>query len=1430
MIEPNRFREVAQAGKDRDPSWYRVHRRLSIHITAVLLRTSVKLDHVTYSMMLMGLLAAALLLSPSVWLNALGVLAGYASFLLDKVDGEIARVRGQQSVRGILLDRFHHRLVEPLLFLAVGVRAWQATDSTVPVIAALATMLAANIIEETQQLPPFIAAKHACETQSWPVSRRVPSAAVERLAAVMRSLKTFRMYLTVLPLVLLAILAEAWTGRSVTTAYLVASAVALWGYTLFQAWYYTNGQLDAEIASLEHKLPPLPESDVQSSEPRQAEAVVRPVVTPRHAGAAQLVAVAVLMLALVAGPAMAASYYVDINNPLASPTGPGTLTNPYNSINAAIAARGAPGNTIQVRAGVYREQVNINISGAAGSKFVVKTSGSGAVIIDGADDFTGTAKWVKDAGNAYVAASVTWFPKQVIVNGVRLTSTASTPAAMPVNTFRYAAGQGLYVNVGGANPGSTPTFVGRRNYAFAISAASWVTVDGFQCLRADDRAFNVNSDCADIEILNTNVSWSGKYGIYVSASTRVRIASNKVFDNAHHGIMLTLGVTNCTVEDNEAYRNALPAQRAANGLYLYGASSNVIRRNNWHDNQDTGQHVQTGSNDNVSYNNISWNNGDHGFDHLAALGTKHLNDVAYGNFKDGFSIEGASTGTTLVNCIATQNGLTTNEFDLWVDDASMMGFQSNDNIFWKSTAQAPIKIGPVLYPQLWGYSAATGQDTRSIQADPKFAAPATGDFHLLGTSPAIDNANSSDPIWPSRDREDRQRYDNPSVANTGLGNVKYGDRGAYEFRATGRVPVAALTATPSSGNAPLSVSLSATGSSDPDGTALTYTFNFGDGTSVGPQSSRNTTHVYAAGVYQPMVTVTDASGLFATKSVTVTSNGHIDAAPVINAPATASAAENSPFTLSFTVTDADGDAITSLTAELAGLPAGHNAVFVAGSGNNSGTLTWTPTFTNVGSYTVRFYASNAKIDTATTVITVANTDRAPIVTSPPTATFSAGAQGTVNVTATDPDGDVITSLTANLSGLPAGHTAVFTAGPNNTTGVLTWTPTLAQAGAYNVYFSGTNALVGADTTRITVVQNNQPPVASLTVSPSSGVAPLTVSLDGSGSSDPDVGALSYTFEFGDGAVLGPQAQATTTHVYIAGTYTAKLTVTDPVGATSVATRTITVTGSGLGPNLVQNGLFETNLNGWSAYSTATLARVAGGYEGGWAAQSTSTASTPGGFGFNDSPNWVANAGALGTRYRFSAWVRSDAARGTAKLQIREYLGSTKVGNTTFSPAVTLSSTWQLLTVDHVTQGAGTTLDFQIYDIPLVLGESFLTDAVSINVISGTAQSIATNGPLGTSLSAGEGLQFSARMFPSITSSFSTLQFTTTRRGPVRADLFDASGRRVRELIDESDMEAGSHSLTIDARGDRGDRLGSGMYFYRLQTAEKTVTGRLIFMR
>jgi PKD repeat protein len=70
-------------------------------------------------------------------------------------------------------------------------------------------------------------------------------------------------------------------------------------------------------------------------------------------------------------------------------------------------------------------------------------------------------------------------------------------------------------------------------------------------------------------------------------------------------------------------------------------------------------------------------------------------------------------------------------------------------------------------------------------------------------------------------------------------------------------PTALPSANPSGGVAPLSVAFSSAGSSDPDGTSLTYSWAFGDGTT---STQANPTKVYSnAGVYNAQLTVSDGT-------------------------------------------------------------------------------------------------------------------------------------------------------------------------------------------------------------------------------------------------------------------------------------------------------------------------------------------------------------------------------------------------------------------------------------------------------------------------------------------------------------------------------------------------------------------------------------------
>ena len=83
---------------------------------------------------------------------------------------------------------------------------------------------------------------------------------------------------------------------------------------------------------------------------------------------------------------------------------------------------------------------------------------------------------------------------------------------------------------------------------------------------------------------------------------------------------------------------------------------------------------------------------------------------------------------------------------------------------------------------------------------------------------------------------------------------------------------------------------------------------------------------------------------------------------------------------------------------------------------------------------------------------------------------------------------------------------------------------------------------------------NQPPIAVASASPTSGQVPLTVTFNGSGSSDPDGSISSYSWDLdGDGA-FDDGSGATPSFTYtVTGTYTARLRVTDNGGASSVST-------------------------------------------------------------------------------------------------------------------------------------------------------------------------------------------------------------------------------------------------------------------------------------
>lgn len=142
----------------------------------------------------------------------------------------------------------------------------------------------------------------------------------------------------------------------------------------------------------------------------------------------------------------------------------------------------------------------------------------------------------------------------------------------------------------------------------------------------------------------------------------------------------------------------------------------------------------------------------------------------------------------------------------------------------------------------------------------------------------------------------------------------------------------------------------------------------------------------------------------------------------------------------------------------------------------------------------------------------------------------------------DPYGGEIVSYTWRLLSRPVGSTAAL-----SSTSVVNPTITPDVLGNYIISLYVSNGSVTSATDNVIItVSENLPPEVVATGAPSSGAIPLVVSLDASGSSDPENGTLTYLWDFGDGTPSSTEESPSHTYTDV-GKFTAVVTVTDDYG-------------------------------------------------------------------------------------------------------------------------------------------------------------------------------------------------------------------------------------------------------------------------------------------
>ena len=859
-----------------------------------------------------------------------------------------------------------------------------------------------------------------------------------------------------------------------------------------------------------------------------------------------------------------------------------------------------------------------------------------------------------------------------------------------------------------AAPGATVTVTGDR-YGFYASNRSWVTIEGFTVTGTTGDGFHVSSGSHHVELLGNEVSHAGQpeagltaKGIAVSDASDVLVQDNRVSHNSNYGIYLDSS-TRVRVIDNESSFNAKGYQRAASGIRVYRSPANTISSNVSHHNEDSGIELYTDAADNLVVDNITYANGDHGIDNLSATGQRIIGNSVHDNVTAGINLEGGSTGATLANNISVDNGIDSprTKSNIRVDSSSVPGTAMDHDLVDIDPPFVLIEWDGVLYGSLAAFSLATGQEAHGIQADPRWIAPADGNFHLAPGSPAIDSADSGAPGATDVDGEGTPRVDDPSVANTGAGPRSFDDRGALEAPPTDLPPAATLTVTPNGGPTPLLVTADASGSSDPGPTPIaTYAFDFGDGTTSGPSPSATADHTYTTpGTYTVVVTVTDSAGMSSTASAQVTATPAADSPPnaVLSVTPGAGSAPLEVIADASGSSDADASPIATYAFDFGdGSP---------GSGPQAAP-TAAHTYTSTGTYTLTVTVTDTAglSATASTQVGVTTGDAPP---SPSLSVSPGSGVAPLDVTAdgsqsTDVDETPIATYAFDFGD---GSAVV---GPGAT---ATAQHRYATAGTFTITMTVTDSagLSSTASTQVTVAAPNIPPSAALTVTPTSGLAPLQVTADASDSVDPDGTITSYAFDFGDGTSTGPQSAPTAAHTYTTpGSYMLAVTVTGNAGASTTATREVTVVA-----DLVQNGGFETGLSGWNLAggdAGTTLTQIDAGHSGGHAARLANGNASSATCTLNDAPNWVKTTSA-GT-YVASLWVRAESPGQTLRFRLREYTGSTLVGTQTQDVALTTG--WRQVTLTYTVAAPGaSTLDLNAYVVRSAPGVCFDADDASI---------------------------------------------------------------------------------------------------------------------
>jgi parallel beta-helix repeat protein len=455
-----------------------------------------------------------------------------------------------------------------------------------------------------------------------------------------------------------------------------------------------------------------------------------------------------------------------------SDAGPGTEARPWRTIQHAVDSIN-PGETINVRSGVYHEEVEVRVSGSSLREFITLRSYPGEVAI-----LDGSAVNIqnKERSGLFNITDQSY----VTIEGFEIRNYKTSDIRRTVAGISVS-GKGSNIIIMGNHIHDIATYAkgslcsrGRSDTANAFGIVAYGTETSGSISQLDIEGNEVNdliTGCSEAVVVDGNVrDWTiagnrihDNDNIGIDAIGFEHVAQDDTRDQARDGAIADNIIENISSETNRSYKRG---DLGADGIYVDGGASIIIEGNRIH-NADIGIELASEA---------------HG------RSTTHItvrNNLIYESNSAAISIGGyAPSAGGARHCEIVGNSLIENDTRQTGSGELQIQYHAANNVFRRNlvvagdqhlmlnarASQATSMDGNLYYTVggsdvgrwRWQgseyrgfprYQAGTGQDTHSFFSEPHFVDRQTGDFRLLnGTIPEFEGGEHLEPLSEIADR------------------------------------------------------------------------------------------------------------------------------------------------------------------------------------------------------------------------------------------------------------------------------------------------------------------------------------------------------------------------------------------------------------------------------------------------------------------------------------------------------------------------------------------------------------------------------------------------------------------------------------------------------------------------------------------------------